>query len=410
MSKIINNMLIFLDKENANDLRIIGNKYVKEEKYKQAINMYTEAIKISNISNEDLSKIYCNRLYCYYKQKLFEKALQDGYLSIELNTNWFKPHYRIGEIYLEMNKIDEALKYFYKAKTLSKDNNKEILETINKAEYIKKENERFIKIKQGDITIEYGIIKLDHYYHEPAFFLNVNDKRLCIKNNVSNEIDIDGTYLKIHTLPFINNIDYMMDYAITLNGRKVSKETMFYFYKEYGIDCKIFGKCFSCDNEYLEGICLLCQYNYCKNHKFKERICKKCDHNPPNIPEDPWCHPSDYIIFGVRDKIRNGNYKPIYLLVFDVFHNEIPTNYKVLKDYGFDKCKNYFEKSKLLGVYIGLIKHICCDIEKLHESCESNNLWKFIDKEYDIVKKSGNYIGEYYPWIEKNKHILNNEK
>lgn len=116
------------------------------------------------------------------------------------------------------------------------------------------------------------------------------------------------------------------------------------------------------------------------------------------------------LFFGVRDKIRNGNYKPIYLLVFDVFHNEIPTNYKVLKDYGFDKCKNYFEKSKLLGVYIGLIKHICCDIEKLHESCESNNLWKFIDKEYDIVKKSGNYIGEYYPWIEKNKHILNNEK
>lgn len=101
MSKIINNMLIFLDKENANDLRIIGNKYVKEEKYKQAINMYTEAIKISNISNEDLSKIYCNRLYCYYKQKLFEKALQDGYLSIELNTNWF-------------NLIIELVKYIWK--------------------------------------------------------------------------------------------------------------------------------------------------------------------------------------------------------------------------------------------------------------------------------------------------------
>jgi hypothetical protein len=254
-------------------------------------------------------------------------------------------------------------------------------------------------------VVEYGKIYNDYY------FLNLNDKRLQCDSEIFEDYNniIDGTYLSVHTLPLVGDIDYMNDYAIILGGKKVSKDTMFQIMKKYGIDCNyLFGFCSLCNeniNQKIIGICILCNKPYCNNHQFKNKICKKCDHNEPNDPLNPY-HPTEMNLLKAEDKIRNDNEKSVYLLTLSVFKNDVPTDKNVIDDYGFSNCKDNIEKSMLLGVYIGLIKILTSDLEELDKACKNNKLMDYIDCEY---AQMGENIGGYYPWLKKNKHIVVNK-
>lgn len=340
-------------------------------------------------SNFNIEKIFLSNLEKLRKIRNNFAHHATGRINESEYENYWKEIYNIL-IYL--GETDDNLEKIKKIKT-------QIIEIGEKTLHV---------IEKDDYIIEYGKIYNDYY------FLNLNDKKLQCDFEIFEDYNntVDGTYLNIHTLPLVGNIDYMNDYAITLAGKKVSKNTMFKIMKKYDIDCdSLFGFCSLCNKNIKQkiiDICILCNQPYCDNHQFKERICKKCDHNKPNDPLNPY-HPSEMNLLKARDKIRNGDDKTVYFLVLNVFDNEIPTNKKICDDYGFSNCKDNHEKCMLLGVYIGLIKMLTTDLEELDKYCKNNKLMDYIDIEYNIVKQMGQYIGKYYPWLKNNQHIVLNE-
>ncbi|CAG8842670.1 29313_t:CDS:2, partial [Gigaspora margarita] len=71
------------------------------------------------------------------------------------------------------------------------------------------------------------------------------------------------------------------------------------------------------------------------------------------------------------------------ILVKNVFQNLMPTNIAVLYEYGFENCNNTEDRTKLLGLYIGLINIIGCSASQVHSWWESGELSINIKKTYD---------------------------
>ncbi|GES99070.1 hypothetical protein RCL_jg9194.t1 [Rhizophagus clarus] len=107
------------------------------------------------------------------------------------------------------------------------------------------------------------------------------------------------------------------------------------------------------------------------------------------------CQKKDY-----PNHVRDCPSKSADILAKNVFDNLIPTNNAVRYEYGFCNCKDVDEESKLLGLYIGLIKYIEISTSELHSWWKSGNLIFYIKKAYEN-RNSG-----YYQWFLKNEHVL----
>jgi hypothetical protein len=86
----------------------------------------------------------------------------------------------------------------------------------------------------------------------------------------------------------------------------------------------------------------------------------------------------------------------------------IPDNPQTLEDYGFNRCVEHHEKSHLLGLYIDLIKSPALKISSttLDEWKQSDMLLENIIKVFTRLPER--YRGGYFPWLLRNKHILDN--
>uniref|UniRef100_T1J232 Uncharacterized protein n=1 Tax=Strigamia maritima TaxID=126957 RepID=T1J232_STRMM len=122
------------------EMRNRGNKFFKEQKFMEAIAIYTQSIGIQRCKIE-LALLYSNRSIAYlslknedifYKQKLV-MAKDDITKAIELCPTWYKAHYRIGCIYADQNNLEKAGKHFEIALILDPNN----IEIINKLDLVK---------------------------------------------------------------------------------------------------------------------------------------------------------------------------------------------------------------------------------------------------------------------------------
>jgi len=80
-------------------------------------------------------------------------------------------------------------------------------------------------------------------------------------------------------------------------------------------------------------------------------------------------------------------------------------------DYGFGNCTTMSEERNLLGLYIGLIKVLKCDLDDLHGACVNGRLDKFTVDTFEAAKsKYGNalVVGKYYTWFLENQHVVRN--
>ncbi len=68
-----------------------GNQFMKEEKYDEAVEMYTEAIE----KDPQNHVLYSNRSAAYAKKEQFEGALKDAERTIEIKSDWAKVSYRL---------------------------------------------------------------------------------------------------------------------------------------------------------------------------------------------------------------------------------------------------------------------------------------------------------------------------
>ncbi|UJR27779.1 hypothetical protein I4U23_009051 [Adineta vaga] len=105
-------------RQQADRLKNEGNEFVKQEKYKEALDAYNSAIQID--SNNAI--YYCNRAAAHNKLNNNDQALTDCFRSIEIDPNYSKAYGRLGVIYLSLDKVHEALDAYKKAQTLEPNN------------------------------------------------------------------------------------------------------------------------------------------------------------------------------------------------------------------------------------------------------------------------------------------------
>eukprot|EP01084_Bolivina_argentea_P274489 467895_1 len=90
---------------NAIELKNKGNTYLKENKFQQAINCYSQAISIDSTNYI----FFANRALAYIKINQFKKALIDCKLSINLCNNYPKSYYRMTVVLNKLHKYIKAI-------------------------------------------------------------------------------------------------------------------------------------------------------------------------------------------------------------------------------------------------------------------------------------------------------------
>lgn len=78
-----------------------GNRLMKEEKYTEAIAMYTKAINIDPRN----PIFYCNRSAAWTRLGDYDKSISDANLSLRYNPRYSKAFVRLGDAYFRMEKF-----------------------------------------------------------------------------------------------------------------------------------------------------------------------------------------------------------------------------------------------------------------------------------------------------------------
>ena len=103
------------ESKSCEDHKTEGNKLFKSEKYKKAINSYSEAIR-----HNDNNPIYwSNRAQCYIKLKQFERALSDAERATVLDNKSDKFKYRLAMAWSGLGDHEESCKILESIKDMT---------------------------------------------------------------------------------------------------------------------------------------------------------------------------------------------------------------------------------------------------------------------------------------------------
>jgi len=106
------------DKQKAVEFKNQGNTAYSNKKYKEAIDLYTKAIKLDDSD----ATFYSNRCAAYTNLNNFDLALKDAEKSIKLKPTWSKGYYRKGCVFEGMKKYEEAAQCLKEALQFENDN------------------------------------------------------------------------------------------------------------------------------------------------------------------------------------------------------------------------------------------------------------------------------------------------
>ena len=135
------------------------------------------------------------------------------------------------------------------------------------------------------------------------------------------------------------------------------------------------GQCESC----LEiGTRLKCQQ--CRNTWYCDKQCQKVDWKSHKFH----CH--------LKRPLDSADY-----LVMDCWENELPSEDLVLQDLGFGHFEDFSSPSKILGLFIGLVKHLDIGDRKLHTWQVQCTLREIIIAEFSKLSEGSR--GGYCPWF-----------
>ncbi|KAJ1679364.1 Hsp90 cochaperone, partial [Spiromyces aspiralis] len=102
----------------ADELKALGNKAFASGQFEDAIKHFTQAIE-KDPSNHVL---YSNRSAAYASLKDWDKALEDGYKTVEINPTWAKGYGRKGTALLGLGRYEEAREVFNEGLKLDANN------------------------------------------------------------------------------------------------------------------------------------------------------------------------------------------------------------------------------------------------------------------------------------------------
>ena len=113
--------------KQAEALKTEANEYFKQEKFQQAVDLYTKAIEI----NPKKAVYHANRSIANLRLENFGYALSDASKSIECDKNYLKAYYRRAAAHMALGKYKIALKDYervYKVKPNDADAKKKFTE------------------------------------------------------------------------------------------------------------------------------------------------------------------------------------------------------------------------------------------------------------------------------------------
>ena len=112
------------NKEQAVEAKNKGNQAFTAGKYKEAIEFYSQAIKLDPTDHVRIQLVnplmlqqtfFTNRSASYAGLNQHEAALADANEAIKLNSKWMKGHYRRGAALFALEKYDDAYAAFKRA-------------------------------------------------------------------------------------------------------------------------------------------------------------------------------------------------------------------------------------------------------------------------------------------------------
>merc|ERR1711937_401473 len=104
-------------KEQAQKFKNEGNALVKEKKFKEAVDKYTQAINC-----QESAIFYCNRAAAYTSMENYEEAHQDCKKAISFDPDYSKAYSRMGLIYSKIDLFAESENCYEKALKLEPEN------------------------------------------------------------------------------------------------------------------------------------------------------------------------------------------------------------------------------------------------------------------------------------------------
>ncbi|XP_076463228.1 small glutamine-rich tetratricopeptide repeat-containing protein beta-like [Babylonia areolata] len=106
------------EREEAEKLKNRGNEFMKSEKFSDALESYTQAIKRDGKN----AVYYCNRAAAYSKLNKHQQAIEDCTRALAIDTSYSKAYGRMGIAYTALNDHEQARECYRKALELDPDN------------------------------------------------------------------------------------------------------------------------------------------------------------------------------------------------------------------------------------------------------------------------------------------------
>lgn len=91
------------------DLKEKGNEFIKNKKFDEAFESYSQALELDPNNKQLNSILYSNRALAFMKQEKWNDALRDCNKSLELNPKYVKSLVRRAEIKMKKGDYDEAV-------------------------------------------------------------------------------------------------------------------------------------------------------------------------------------------------------------------------------------------------------------------------------------------------------------
>ncbi|KAJ1518642.1 hypothetical protein HMI54_013727 [Coelomomyces lativittatus] len=95
-------------KQKAEELKLKGNKAVTEQKYKEAIELYTQALECDPTNPVYLS----NRAAAYSQQSKHHLAIEDAKQALALDASFSKAYSRMGHAYYQLEDYTQAMEAY----------------------------------------------------------------------------------------------------------------------------------------------------------------------------------------------------------------------------------------------------------------------------------------------------------
>ncbi|CAL8071196.1 unnamed protein product [Calicophoron daubneyi] len=139
-------------KTRATEMKDQGNKLFREEKFAEAIQVYTEALELSPLCFEkERSVLFSNRAACHAKLGAPESALSDCDVALQLQPTYLKCLQRRAALREENDRLTDALEDYQNLLKLDPGNEKARWAVMTLPDRIKKQQEEMKEKMLGQL-------------------------------------------------------------------------------------------------------------------------------------------------------------------------------------------------------------------------------------------------------------------